>query len=333
MTQADGRLSGKHLFFDHLLTKHKEKDMDGYLIELALDEARGWVDEAIAFFRATGKEIALVEFSNPQGRFVRGEQYIYVLDINGVMLAHPVNERYVRKDFYRIQDSDGKSFIKEIVDTANARGFGWVEYKWFDPATRREQPKTVYFEKVNGLIFCSGVYRENPVLALPEFEPDEAADHGTPAEGAVAPGDVTIDMGMKKRVEEDVIELVPDDARRWVKKAISFYRANGKGIALAEFASTHARFFQDGRYIYVLDFNGVMLAHPVNENYAGKDFYRIQDADGKLFIKEIVDTANNGGSGWAQYRWFNPTTKREQVKTVYFEKVDNLIFCSGIYEL
>ncbi len=107
--------------------------MDGFVIELALDEARGWVDEAIAFFRATGKEIALVEFSNPQGRFVRGEQYVYVLDINGVMLAHPVNEKYVGKDFYRIQDSDGKSFIKEIVDTANARGFGWVEYQMVRP--------------------------------------------------------------------------------------------------------------------------------------------------------------------------------------------------------
>jgi cytochrome c len=307
--------------------------MDGYLIELALDEARGWVDEAIAFFRATGKEIALVEFSNPQGRFVRGEQYIYVLDLNGVMLAHPVNEQYVGKDFYRIQDSDGKSFIKEIVDTANTRGFGWVEYKWFDPATRREQPKTVYFEKVNGMTFCSGVYRENPALALPEFEPGELAALETPAEGAASPAASATAMDLKKQVEEDVLELVPDDARRWVKKAIAFYRANGKGIALAEFASTHGRFFQDERYIYVLDFSGVMLAHPVNEKYAGKDFYRIQDADGKLFIKEIVDTANNGGSGWVNYRWFNPATKREQTKTVYFEKVDSLIFCSGIYEL
>jgi cytochrome c len=299
--------------------------MDGYLIELALDEARGWVDEAIAFYRATGKDIAMVEFSNPQGRFVRGEQYVYVLDTNGTMLAHPINEKFVGKDFYRVQDPDGKSFVKEIVDTANARSFGWVDYKWFDPATNKEQPKTAYFEKVDNMIFCSGVYRENPLLRSPEPESGE---------DAALPGSPAMDLTMKKHVEEDALELVPDDARRWVRKAITFYKANGRGIALAEFANSRGRFFQDGRYVYVLDINGAMLAHPVNERYAGKDFYYIQDSDGKPFIKEIVDTANNGNpSGWVQYRWFNPSTKREQPKTVYFEKVDNLIFCSGIYEL
>ena len=298
--------------------------MDGYLIELALDEARGWVDDAVGFYRATGKEIALVEFSNPQGRFVRGEQYVYVLDTNGLMLAHPVNQKFVGQDFYRMRDPDGKSFIKEIVDTANIRGFGWVDYKWFDPATQREQPKTAYFEKVDNLIFCSGVYRENPVLMPSDLETGECtATHSLSA----------AELSKQKHVEEDGLDPVPDDAKRWVKKAIAFYKANGKGIALAEFSSPHGTFFQDGRYVFVLDFNGSMLAHPVNERFAGKDFYRIQDSEGKFFIKEIVDTANNGGPGWVQYRWFNPLVKREQLKTVYFEKVDNLIFCSGIYEL
>jgi cytochrome c len=298
--------------------------MDGYLIELALDEARAWVDEAVAFYRATARDIALVEISNPQGRFVRGEQYVYVLDTNGVMLAHPVNEKFVGQDFYRVQDPDGKNFIKEIVDIANVKGFGWVDYKWFDPATKREQPKIAYFEKVDNMIFCSGVYRNNPVLMPPEFETDETAAAG---------GMPTADMIMQKQVEEDGLELVPDDARHRVRKAIAFYKANGRGIALAELASPHGTFYQDERYVFVLDINGAMLAHPVNDRYAGKDFYRVQDSGGKFFIKEIVDNANNGGSGWVQYRWFNPAAKREQPKTVYFEKFDNLIFCSGIYEL
>jgi cytochrome c len=80
------------------------------------------------------------------------------MDINGTMLAHPVNEKYVGKDFYHVQDVDGKSFIKEIVDSANNRDSGWVEYKWFNPKTKRIQPKTVYFEKADGMIFCSGIY-------------------------------------------------------------------------------------------------------------------------------------------------------------------------------
>ncbi len=302
--------------------------MDGYVIELALDEARRWVDEAMAFYRASGKEIALVEFSNPQGRFVKGEQYLYVLDINGTMLAHPVNEKYVGKDFYRVQDSAGKSFIKEIVDTANARGFGWVDYQWFDPATKSELPKTVYFEKVNGMIFCSGVYRENVGLFPAEHASGEVAGHEIPAESVFASCRPALDVPL----EEEVIELVPDDARNWVKKAMAFYKANGRGVALTEFSNREGRFFQDERYIFVVDFNGAMLAHPVNEKYVGKDFYRIKDSDGKSFVKEIIDTAGNRGSGWLEYKWFNPATKKEQIKTVYFEKVDNMIFCSGVYQ-
>jgi cytochrome c len=97
------------------------------------------------------------------GRFVRAGQYVYVLDINGTMLAHPVNERYPGRDFYRVQDSDGKGFIKQIVDTVNDNGSsGWVEYKWFNPATKRDEPKTVYFEKFDNMIFCSGVYVPRP---------------------------------------------------------------------------------------------------------------------------------------------------------------------------
>jgi cytochrome c len=309
----------------------KEEDMESYLVELALNEPKRCVDEAIAFYKATGRKIALAEFSNPQGPFAKGEQYTYVLGTTGMMLAHPVNEKFVGKDFYRVQDPQGKHFIKNIVDTANNGGFGWVEYTWFDPATKTERPKTVYFEKFDDLIFCSGVYKRDPapgILELPLEEPpfDEAL-----AESVSELSTPPIDMHTKEQMEEEENELALDDAKRWVGKAVAFCRANRKEIALAEFSNLQGRFMRDDLYIYALDINGLMLAHPVNERYVGKDFYHIQDSDGKRFIKEIVDTANNVGSGWVEYKWFNPATKKEQLKRVYFEKFNNVIFCSGIY--
>lgn len=305
--------------------------MGDYLVELVVNDARYWVDEAITFYKATSKEIALAEFSNPQGRFAQGEQYIYVLDISGTMIAHGVNEKYVGKDFYHVQDSQGKSFIREIVDTANIKGSGWVEYKWIDPVSRTEQPKTVYFERVNNMIFCSGVYGANPLFTHPEDPLAEvvgdevSVEHLTPPR---KPGSAAVEGEVS---EEGSLKLIPDDAKHWVEKAITFYKANGKDIALAECSSPLGRFVKAGMYIYVLDFNGTMLAHPVNPKYVGKDFYRIQDVDGKSFIKEIADCANKSGSGWVEYKWFNPATKRVQPKTVYFEKVDGMIFCSGVY--
>jgi signal transduction histidine kinase len=123
------------------------------------EDAKRWVKNAIAFYQASGKRIALAEYTNPNGQFVQDELYLFVLNLKGTMLAHGVNERFVGEDFSNLKDSDGKGFIKEILDTANTKGSGWVEYKWSSPVTKEVLLKTVYFEKVDDLIICSGVYK------------------------------------------------------------------------------------------------------------------------------------------------------------------------------
>jgi len=124
------------------------------------EDAKSWVEKAVAFYKASGKRIALAEFTNPNGQFVQDEMYIYALNPRGTMLGHGVNEKYVGEEFIDIKDYDGKSFIKEIVDIANKEGSGWVKYKWHNPVTKEVLPKTVYFRKVDDLIICSGVYGE-----------------------------------------------------------------------------------------------------------------------------------------------------------------------------
>jgi cytochrome c len=124
------------------------------------NEAKKWVEQAVAFYKVSGKRIALAAFTDLAGMFVKGEMYIYVLNPHGTMLAHGVNEKFVGEEFIDLKDIDGKPFIKEIVDTANTKGSGWVEYKWYNPATRDWDPKTVYFEKVDNLIICAGVYHK-----------------------------------------------------------------------------------------------------------------------------------------------------------------------------
>ena len=120
--------------------------------------ARGWVDDAKTFYLISGKRIALAEFTNPGGMFSEGELYIFVLNCKGIMLAHGVNERFVGEDFIDIKDFEGKHFIKEIVDTAAEKSAGWVEYKWYHPKTKQILPKAVYFEKVDNVVICCGVY-------------------------------------------------------------------------------------------------------------------------------------------------------------------------------
>lgn len=126
-------------------------------------------------------------------------------------------------------------------------------------------------------------------------------------------------------------QATPDDAKAWVKKGVEFYKANGKDKALAAFNDPKGQFSKDDLYIYVLDINGKMLAHP-NAKLVGEDFMVKKDADGKLFAADMVKIAKEKGSGLVDYKWENPKTKVVEPKTVYFEKVDDLIIASGAYK-
>ena len=130
------------------------------MLEKSKKEAKSFVANAINFYKSSGKDIALAEFTNPKGPFVQDEMYVFVLDLKGAMIAHGVNEKYIDKNFIDLKDSDGKSFIRDIVDMVKEKGRGFVEYKWYNPVSKETKPKRVYFEKVDDLIFCGGIYIE-----------------------------------------------------------------------------------------------------------------------------------------------------------------------------
>jgi len=75
-----------------------------------------------------------------------------------MMLAHGENVDFVGLDFYSVKDLEGRNFIQEIIETAKEKGYGAVEYIWFHPLSRSYENKTVYFEKVDSIIICSGIY-------------------------------------------------------------------------------------------------------------------------------------------------------------------------------
>jgi signal transduction histidine kinase len=130
------------------------------MLEKSQQKAKEWVAKAVNFYKNSGKEIALAEFTNPKGPFVQEDMYIFVLDTQGIMVAHGVNEKYIGQNFINIKDSTGKNFIRDIVNTANAKGSGWVDYQWYNPVTKKMKPKSLYFEKVDDMIICSGIYIE-----------------------------------------------------------------------------------------------------------------------------------------------------------------------------
>jgi cytochrome c len=125
------------------------------------------------------------------------------------------------------------------------------------------------------------------------------------------------------------------EAKAMVEKAATWVKKYGKEKTLAEItrAGTEKKgeFLDRDLYIFAYDFNGVVLAHGANPKLIGKNLMDMQDADGKLLIKGLVETAQKG-SGWYHYKWSNPITKKIDDKDAYVLKIDDGLWMGcGVY--
>jgi cytochrome c len=124
------------------------------------DEVVVVVKKAVEFYKANGKEKALVEFNKKDGQFAKGEDYVDVHDLNGVCVAHPISPAKVGLNRLDQSDSAGKFYVKDLVDAAKQKPSGWIEYVMKNPTTGKLQNKTAYWEMHDGLIFKAGTYTE-----------------------------------------------------------------------------------------------------------------------------------------------------------------------------
>lgn len=117
-----------------------------------------------------------------------------------------------------------------------------------------------------------------------------------------------------------------------VKKAVAFYKANGRAKALAEFNSKNGQFAKGEDYVDVHDLSGVCVAHPTSPEVVGTNRLEQKDLNGKAWIKDIIDATKKGDtSGWISYVKKNPVSGRMQDKLSYWELNDGLIFKAGLY--
>lgn len=123
-----------------------------------------------------------------------------------------------------------------------------------------------------------------------------------------------------------------DEAVAFVNKAVKMIKTSGQGTAFAAINNPADKNFHKGElYIFVYDKNGVCLAHGANSALIGKNLMNWKDADGKLFVKEYIDKATASGAVWTSYKFFNPVSRKIQLKDAYTVKVGSLYVGTGIY--
>jgi signal transduction histidine kinase len=122
-------------------------------------KAEALVKMGVAYLKSAGEEKAYEEFNNKKGEFVKGELYLFVVDFNGLTIAHGGNNALVGQDMKALKDADGKFFIQEMIDLAKTKGSGWTEYKYRNPKTSEVQPKRSYVERVGDTFIGCGIYK------------------------------------------------------------------------------------------------------------------------------------------------------------------------------
>jgi cytochrome c len=126
-------------------------------------------DEVISQCEAAGKliqdkgiEAAIAAIGDKEGPFVWKDTYVFLMDLDGKMLAHPIKPELTESDdLLQVADTDGKPLFMEFVKVANTSGKGWVDYKWPKPDEEKPVDKTSYIYRVPGTQYFvgAGIYK------------------------------------------------------------------------------------------------------------------------------------------------------------------------------
>jgi len=133
-------------------------------------------------------------------------------------------------------------------------------------------------------------------------------------------------------VKQNINRGTAQEAEELVYQAIKYYKTHGKEKAFREFNDRNGQFVKKDLYIFVQDEHGKLFVNPFNTSLIGKSSFELKDAEGKYFVKEMINIAKQKGSGWVDYKWMDPTTGEVSLKSAYCLKVDDYIFSCGIYK-
>ncbi|MCY3912123.1 MAG: cache domain-containing protein [Chloroflexi bacterium] len=250
---------------------------------------REYVSNAIGRYRTAGLDATIDHYNSRAS--VDGELYLFLMDADDIYLAHPIFPHLIGTDVKDVVGSNGYELGIEIAK-ATAEGH-WVEYLWPNPVTGREEPKTTWVVRHEGLIFASGYYTPDPTAEPPAW------------------------------LDADPREYTVD----YVQRAIERYERDGLESMTNYYNSTAA--FEGQFYLFAMDANDIYFVHPLFPRLIGTDIKDVVGSDGFELGKAIAQATEEGI--WVEYLWPHPVTLQEAPKVTFAIRHDGRIFASGYY--
>jgi len=119
-------------------------------------------EEAAKMVQEKGVEMASQAIGDKQGPFVWKDTYVFLMDLDGKMISHPIKPELTQQDnLTQVKDTDGKPLFVEFIQVAGNRGKGWVDYMWPKPGQDDPAPKSSYIYRVEGTPYFvgAGIYK------------------------------------------------------------------------------------------------------------------------------------------------------------------------------
>ena len=119
-----------------------------------------------------------------------------------------------------------------------------------------------------------------------------------------------------------------DEAQAMAVKAADLLKKEGPDKAFAAF-NAGGDWVDGDLYVFVIDNTGTWRASGARPELVGKNDLNTPDADGKLFVKEIVAIGKNG---WVDYKFKSPADNQIHDKSSYFVRVGDFLVGAGAYK-
>lgn len=121
------------------------------------------VNKAAALIDKNGKA-AFAEFRKKDSEWFHGDTYLFAYDLKANVLLNPAFPQREGTNVTGQKDAKGKLLHHEIIQVAETKGSGWVDYMFPKPGQAEPSQKWAYVKKVTvdgipGLV-ASGFYPE-----------------------------------------------------------------------------------------------------------------------------------------------------------------------------
>jgi cytochrome c len=123
-------------------------------------EAETMVRKGVTYIKATPRDRAMADITDPKGQFTDRELYLTVYKMDGTALAHGANAKFVGKNMIELRDANGKEHIRERMELAKTKGSFWQDFTFVNPVNKKVEPKQMYCERTDDmLVVCGGIYK------------------------------------------------------------------------------------------------------------------------------------------------------------------------------